>query len=75
MDVVFARCAGIAVQKRLLVVCRRTVDAAGHPLAQTRTCGTTTGDVLRMSDWLAAGECTPVGSASTGDCWQPICTV
>ncbi len=67
----FERCAGMAVQKRLLVVCRRTVDAAGHPLAQTRTCGTTTGDVLRMSDWLAEGACPPVGIKSTGDFWQP----
>ena len=75
MDVVFARCAGIAVHKRMLVVCRRTVDAAGHPLAQTRTFGTTTGDVLRMSDWLAEGACPPVGSESTGDCWKPIFTV
>jgi len=72
MDVVFERCAGIDVHKRMLVVCRRTVDAAGHPLAQTRTFGTTTGDVLRMSDWLAEGGCTPVGIESTGDFWKPI---
>src|SRR5258706_3838339 len=75
MDVVFERCAGIDVHKRMLVVCRRTVDAAGHPLAQTRTFGTTTGDVLRMSDWLAEGECTHVGIESTGDFWKPIFNV
>src|SRR5258706_12433007 len=75
MDVVFERCAGIDVHKRMLVVCRRTVDAAGHPLAQTRTFGTTTGDVLRMSDWLAEGEWTHVGIESTGDFWKPIFNV
>jgi hypothetical protein len=75
MDVMFQRCAGIAVHKRMLVVCRRLVDAEGHRLAQTRTFGTTTGDLLRLSDWLAEGECTHVGIESTGDDWKPIFTV
>ena len=55
MDVVFARCAGIAVHKRLVVVCRLPVDATGQRLAQTRTFGTTTSDLLHLSDWLAEG--------------------
>ena len=49
MDVVFARCAGIAVHKRLVVVCRLTVDATGQRLAQTRTFGTTTSDTNSAS--------------------------
>ena len=72
MDVVFERCAGIDVHKRMLVVCRLLIDMAGQRLAPTRTFGTTTGDVLRMSDWLAEGGCTPVGIESTGDFWKPI---
>jgi transposase len=75
MDVVFERCAGIDVHKRMLVVCRLLVDAAGQRLAQTRTFGTTTGDVLRMSDWLAEGGCTHVGIESTGEFWKPVFNV
>ena len=72
MDVVFARCAGIDVHKRLVVACRLTVDATGQRLAQTRTFGTTTSDLLHLSDWLAEGDCTHVGLESTGDYWKPI---
>jgi len=57
MDVVFERCAGIAVQKRTVVVCRLTPDAEGQLVAPTHTCGTTTGDVLHLCDWLADGGC------------------
>jgi transposase len=75
MDVVVERCAGIDVHKRLLVVCRLLVDAAGQRLAQTRTFSTTTDDLLRMSDWLAEGGCTHVGIESTGDYWKPVFNV
>jgi transposase len=75
MDMMFERCAGIDVHKRLLVVCRMMVDAAGQRLVQTRTCGTTTDDLLRMSDWLAEGGCTHVGVESTGDFWKPVFNV
>jgi transposase len=67
MDVVFERCAGIDVHKRILVACRLAVDAAGQRLTQTRTFGTTTGDLLQLSDWLAEGGCTHVGLESTGE--------
>jgi transposase len=72
MDVVFARCAGIAVQKRSVVACRLTRDVDGQPLAQTQTFGTTTGELLRLSDWLVEGGCSHVGRESTGEYWKPI---
>ena len=72
MDVVFERCAGIDVQKRTVVVCRLTADAEGQLVAQTQTFGTTTGDLLHLSDWLADGGCTHVGLESTGEYWKPV---
>ncbi len=75
MDVAFERCAGIEVHKRMLVVCRLGGDATGQRLAETRTFGTTTSEVLRRSDWLAEGGCTHVGIESTGEYWKPICKV
>jgi len=75
MDVVVERCAGIDVHKRVLVVCRLSVDETGQRRAQTRTFGTTTGDILQVCDWLTEGECTHVGLESTGDYWKPIFNV
>ncbi len=67
MDRVFERCAGIDVHKRTVVVCRLTRGAQGARRAETQTFGTTTGDRLRLSDWLAEGGCTHVGLESTGE--------
>jgi transposase len=74
MDVVFERCAGIDVHKRtVVVVCRLTPHAQGQSVgAQTQTFGTTTADLLRLADWLAAGGCTHVGLESTGEYWKPV---
>jgi transposase len=72
MEIVFERCAGIDVHKRTVVVCRLARDAQGARLAETRTFGTTTGELLQLSDWLAEGGCTHVGLESTGEYWKPV---
>ena len=71
MEVVFERCAGIDVHKRTAVVCRIT-PGERQPVAETRTFGTTTAELLQLSDWLSAGGCTHVGIESTGVYWRPI---
>jgi transposase len=75
MDIMFERCAGIDVHKRTVVVCRLTRDAQGARLAETQTFGTTTSELLRLSDWLADGGCTHVGLESTGEFWKPVCNL
>lgn len=70
MDVVFERCAGIAVHKWTVVVCRLTRDTDGQ--LETQTGETTTGDLLRLSDWLPARGCTHVGLERTGEYWKPV---
>jgi transposase len=72
VDSVFERCAGIDVHKRTVVVCRLTRDAQGARRAETQTFGTTTGELLRLCDWLAEGDCTHVGLESTGEFWKPV---
>jgi len=72
MEVLFPRCAGIDVQKRTVVACRIVLTDDGEWLRETRTYGTTTEDLLRLSDWLAAGDCTHVGLESTGEFWKPV---
>jgi transposase len=72
MEVRFPRCAGIDVHKRTVVACRIVLTDDGEWLRETRTYGTTSADLLRLSDWLAAGDCTHVGLESTGEFWKPV---
>ena len=72
MEIRFPRCAGIDVHKRTAVVCRIVLTDDGEWLRETRTYGTTTEDLLRLSDWLAAGACTHVGLESTGAFWMTV---
>jgi transposase len=72
MDIMFERCAGIDVHKRTVVVCRLTRDVQGTRVAETQTFGTTTSELLRLSDWLTEGGCTHVGIESTGEFWKPV---
>jgi transposase len=72
VDVVFERCAGIDVHKRTVVACRLTISDKGERAAQTQTFGTTSADLLRLSDWLGEGGCTHVGLESTGEYWKPV---
>ena len=72
MDILFPRCAGIDVHKRTVVACRIVLTDDGQWLRETRTYGTTSEELLRLSDWLAAGGCTHVGLESTGEYWKPV---
>jgi transposase len=72
MDIVFDCCAGLDVHKRTVVACRLTREAQGTRVAETQTFGTTTSDLLRLSDWLAEAGCTPVALESTGEFWKPV---
>lgn len=66
MEVVFARCAGLDVHSKVVVVCRRIIGPDGKLDKQVRTFGTTTGELLALADWLAAARVTHVAMESTG---------
>ena len=72
MDVLYSRCCGLDVHKRTVVACVIITGSDGQPHKELRTFGTTTDEVLRMSDWLKANECTHVAMESTGVYWKPI---
>jgi len=72
MDVLYERCAGIDVHKKMVVVCLITPDATGAPTKETRTYGTMTADLLEMVDWLVGAGCTHVAMESTGVFWKPL---
>ena len=72
MDVVYERCCGLDVHKRMVVACLLTPGQLGQPRKDVRTFGTMTTDLLRLADWLGAEGCTHVAMEGTGVYWQPI---
>jgi transposase len=72
MNILFERCAGLDVHKQTVVACRLVGGAAGPLQSDTRSFGTTTAELLRLSDWLSEGGVTHVGMESTGVYWRPV---
>ena len=72
MDMLYSRCAGIDVHKKMVVVCCRIVDPTGAITKETRTFSTMTADLLALADWLASLEVTHVAMEITGEFWKPL---
>lgn len=71
MDVMYERCAGLDVHKDTVVACVRVV-ADGKVSHEVRTFGTTTKEVLALSDWLRERACTHAAMEATGVYWKPV---
>src|SRR6266496_2925616 len=71
MEVLHPRCAGLDVHKDTVVACVRMQEgpAARHVV---ETFGTTTKDLLALSDWLGEHGCTHVAMEATGVYWKPV---
>ena len=67
MRVVHDRCCGLDVHKKSVVACVMTPESQ-----DTRTFGTTTRQLLELSDWLGESRVTHVAMESTGVYWKPI---
>jgi transposase len=63
---------GLDVHKDSVVGCVRLVEPAGTAKKELRTFGTTTGELLKLSDWLSDNQVTHVAMESTGVYWKPI---
>lgn len=71
MEVVYRRCAGLDVHKDTVVACVRLAQD-GKVHREVRTFKTTTRDLLKLSEWLAAHGCREVVMEATGVYWRPI---
>src|SRR6266705_3522798 len=71
MDVVHPNCAGLDVHQQTVVACAR-VGSGKAVTHAVRTFGTTTPELLALSDWLATHGCTHVAMESTGVYWKPV---
>ncbi len=72
MDVVYERCCGLDIHKKIVVACLITPGPDRRPLKEIRSFGTMTADLLELSDWLLRTGCTHVAMESTGVFWKPI---
>jgi transposase len=72
MDVVHSHCAGLDVHKKTVVAAIIVPERSQGWHRETRTFGTTTGELLALSDWLLAHGVTHVAMESTGEYWKPV---
>ncbi len=70
MDVVYGRCCGIDIHKRIAVACVIVSEKKGRTGKEIRTFGTMTDDLLALADWLASEGVTHVAMESTGVYWK-----
>ncbi|GAC1359966.1 MAG: hypothetical protein NVSMB38_43810 [Ktedonobacteraceae bacterium] len=66
MELVYKRCCGIDVHKKMVVACLITPDGGGQRSKEVKTFRTTTQDLLLLRDWLVLAGCTHVAMESTG---------
>jgi transposase len=71
MEVLYPHCAGLDVHKETVVACQRHM-ANGTVKREVRTFGTTTKDLLALSEWLASQQCTHIAMEATGVYWKPV---
>jgi transposase len=71
MEVLYRNCAGLDVHKDTVVACVRHM-VNGSVEREVRTFGTTTRDLLALSQWLADEGCTHVAMEATGVYWKPV---
>src|SRR5438552_3074999 len=71
MDLVHPQCAGLDVHAQTVVACTR-LGSGKAVTYDRRTFGTTTPELLALSDWLTAHGCTHVAMESSGVYWKPL---
>lgn len=67
MEVIFSRCCGLDIHKRIVMACAVTPQGR-----ETRIFGTMTKDLLKLKQWLLELGVTHVAMESTGVYWKPI---
>jgi len=67
MEVVWRRCCGIDVHKKIIVAC---LNINGK--REVREYGTMTGEIKALAGWLLEAKCEMVAMESTGVYWKPL---
>jgi hypothetical protein len=76
MEVVYSRCAGVDVHKKLIVACVRLLEG-GRIVRQKERFGTTTAELMRLAEWMtdhkvihAAWNQRACTGSRCGMCWS-----
>jgi transposase len=72
MEILYTNCAGLDVHKKTVKVCVMTHASNGQLQKEFRTYFTTTGELLKLSDWLKEQGCTHIAFEATGVYWKPV---
>src|SRR5687767_1069023 len=72
MEVLHERCAGLDVHKKLVVACARISSPGRKTIVELLRVGTTTSELLRLSEWLKERGVTVVVMEATGVFWKPV---
>lgn len=67
MEVIYERCCGIDVHKKIIVACLRIGRKN-----ELRQFNSTTKDLREMTAWLTENDCQMVAMESTGSYWKPL---
>lgn len=70
MERVYGCCCGIDVHKKLIVACLRKGTSE-----ELREYGATTGELLKLADWMAGNGCEMAAMESTASYWKPLYNV
>ena len=71
MEVLYARCAGVDVHKRMLMTHARMIEDR-KVRREVKESGTFTREILALADWLKEREITHIAMESTGPYWRPV---
>jgi transposase len=72
MQVIYPRCAGLDVHKKIVVVCILLTQATGAVQKFIRTFSTMTADLLALDEWLRSLQIEHLALESTGVFWHPV---
>jgi Transposase len=72
MQVVEQRCAFLDVHRDTVMACARLADDGDGRREEVAECGTTTSQLLALSDWLVERRVDLVGMEATGVYWKPV---
>jgi transposase len=75
MEASIERACGLDVHQATVVACLLIGTANGKVKKVLRTFGTTTRDLLALSEWLQSESCTHAAMESTGVYWKPVYAV
>jgi transposase len=72
MQVIYERCAGIDIHKKMIVVTVLITLVSGQVQKFTRTFSTMTAELLAVADWLDSLQVVHIAMESTGVFWHPV---